>query len=425
MSRLNVDTTVGGNHQRYSFMETPLEMHPSPHRQDLSAPPPDLSAPQHPAVEELPKKRQRAWSYAPSEKEQQFQHQGIMPDYTNCPPLEQHPANYAPLARNQQEQHHTTAMSPQTYEIAPEHQQHAAQLYTQSYTQSYTNIPEQQTRSMSPQAYSNQSQINIPEQQQHHWHQQIGMNITTQYANVPEQYQHSTPLSPHSYASHPYASHPYATQPYTHIQEQQRDMETSTKQYASYPETPGSPPVSPGPLPLKVNHECPPQSDTVAIVPDENPLQSPKSPYFPPPTRVATSHAPQPDDLSAYHQPGQAIHPSQEGGGWSNGLPVLGLSEICNATEELRAKKEHNSHKITGLLATVQHTRTRKAYGIQGSIGSDCVRATCCTCCTLIQDEKEIQKREEYRTRAARERGAAMLLPYTTPGPMSYGPPPR
>ncbi|KAJ5177794.1 uncharacterized protein N7500_000493 [Penicillium coprophilum] len=451
MSRLNLDTTVGGN-ERYSFMETPLEMHPS-YQQNLSTPPAEPSAPPH--VEEPPKERQRAWSYAPSEKEQKFQNQGIIPDYANCPPIEQHPANYAPLVQNQQQQlqpQSITSMSPQTYAIAPE-RQYPAQLYTQSYTQSYPNIPDQ-SRPMTPRAYVNQSHTNIPEQQQHQWHQQIGIAIAPQYANVPQQ-QYSTPMSPHSYATHP-----YATQSYTHIQDQQRDKETSTQQYASYPETPSSPPpLSPGPLPLKVDPEAPARSETMPIVPDENPLQSPKSPYFPPPTRAKTSHTPQPDDLSAYHQPGQSMHPNQEvkGGGWSNGLCEFSSFGICclgmlcpcilyGRTQHrlsMKSRKEDPTNLLgyetcnascTGmgllcgcqwLLATIQHTRTRKAYGIQGSIMSDCVRATCCTCCTLIQDEKEIQKREEYRSRAARERGTTLLSPYTTPGPMSYSPPPR
>lgn len=90
-----------------------------------------------------------------------------------------------------------------------------------------------------------------------------------------------------------------------------------------------------------------------------------------------------------------------------------------------RSKKASLTVSIAGLLATIQHTRTRKAYGIEGDVCSDCVRATCCTCCTLIQDEKEIQKREERRGRAARERGATLLSPYAAPGPMCYGPPPK
>ena len=75
-------------------------------------------------------------------------------------------------------------------------------------------------------------------------------------------------------------------------------------------------------------------------------------------------------------------------------------------------------------MATIQHTRTRKAYGIQGEIMSDCVRATCCTCCTLIQDESEIRKREEDRAKATQATGAAFISPYSAPLPMTYGPAP-
>lgn len=75
-----------------------------------------------------------------------------------------------------------------------------------------------------------------------------------------------------------------------------------------------------------------------------------------------------------------------------------------------------------GLMATIQHRRTRKAYGIRGDIASDCVRATCCTCCTLIQDEKEIKKREEERANAARATGATLVSPYLAPPQMAYGP---
>lgn len=76
-------------------------------------------------------------------------------------------------------------------------------------------------------------------------------------------------------------------------------------------------------------------------------------------------------------------------------------------------------------MATIQHTRTRKAYGIQGDGGSDCIRATCCTCCTLIQDETEIKKREEDRARVAAAQGATLASPYIPPAQMSYPPPPR
>ncbi|KAJ5121471.1 uncharacterized protein N7515_009432 [Penicillium bovifimosum] len=423
MSRLNLDTSIAGDrNQRYSFMETPLEMHPASHQRDFQSPPTaDPIAPQHSQVKEPQTQHQRAWSYAPSEKEQLYQDQGIIPD--NRPPLEEHPANYPPLAQLQQQQQQQQQQQnrPQLH--------HSASMPLQSYaTQIYTA-------------------------QQHRWPQNIGMTISPQYANAPEHQRHGTPMSPLSYTSHPYA------QSQTNIQEQQRSTQMSPMSHQNfmYTDPPSSPPGSPGPLPLKVNPEAPSRSETVTIVPDANPLQSPTSPYFPPPTRAATSHDPPSNDLSAYHQPGQSLHPNQEvkGGGWSNGLCEFSNFGICclglicpcilyGRTQHrlsMKSKREDPTNMLgyetcngsctamgllcgcQWLLATVQHTRTRKAYGIQGSIASDCVRASCCTCCTLIQDEKEIQKREEYRARAARERGATLLSPYTTPGQMSYGPP--
>ncbi|KAL2865145.1 DUF614 domain protein [Aspergillus lucknowensis] len=217
------------------------------------------------------------------------------------------------------------------------------------------------------------------------------------------------------------------------------------------------PPNSPGPLPAKTDHKA--QGDehssylNLPIAPDANPLQSPKIPYFPPPATSSASQAPAGDT------PGRTSHPDQQviGGGWSHGLCscssigtcCLGLLCPCilyGRTQHrlsLRSRKEDPTNMLgyetcngsctamallcgcQWLLATIQHTRTRKAYDIQGSIASDCVRATCCTCCTLIQDEKEVRKREEERARASRASGAALVSPYLAPVPMSYGPPQR
>lgn len=344
MSRLNLDTTLGvDSSERYSFMETPLEMRPESNQQKLSSPPAaDLSAPsQHPQPEEPPKQRQRAWSYEPSEKEEKLQHQGFMPDYTNRPPLEQHPANYAPLVQAQQQQHqprlhHSASMPLQIYTDTPEQPQHG----TQGYTLSYTNLPEQQHHTMSPQSYTNQTYAILP--QQYQWNQQTGLPVSSQYANIAEQ-QPAIPRSPQSYScaniaeqqhaipmsqSHSHAKNSYATQPYTNIQ--QRSIQMSPLPDAMDTELPRSPPGSPGPLPLKVNPDASSRANTLEIAPDANPLQSPKSPYFPP-IKSATWHAPPPDDLSAHHQPGQTVHPNQEvkGGGWSNGLCELSSFGIC------------------------------------------------------------------------------------------------
>ncbi|KAF5858984.1 hypothetical protein ETB97_003527 [Aspergillus alliaceus] len=189
--------------------------------------------------------------------------------------------------------------------------------------------------------------------------------------------------------------HPANHAPFADAVPQQHDAVVPDYSYAV------PPPHSPGPLPTKTYPETPSQvarSHTVAIVPDTNPLQSPQLPYFPgPPTASGRSCTPLADDVAAYHRPGQISHPNQhvKGGTWSHGL---------------------------WLMATVQHRRTRKAYGIPGDIVSDCVRATCCTCCTLIQDENEIRKREEERASTARTTGAALVSPYFAPPQMSYGP---
>ncbi|KAJ5152221.1 hypothetical protein N7492_010516 [Penicillium capsulatum] len=367
MSRpLQLNTQMGQSHnQRYSFIETPLEMQSSVQQDIISRPAAsnESPAPQHPALEHpsqwheqrshdlglahqsiAPQDasfEQRAplegqpTQYIPSEKERELQAEGIIPTYSKYPPPEQHPANFAPFA----------------------------------------DAPTRQPTVQSPS--------------------------------------------------------------YSYIQ----------------------PPNSPGPLPAKMTINVPARSDTLSVAPDANPLSSPKSPQFPPTTTAATPHAPLVEDLRTYHQPGQIMHPNQEvrGGHWSHGLCecssigtcCLGLACPCilfGRTQHrlgMRSKKQDPTNMLghdtcngsctafallcgfQWLWATIQHTRTRKAYGIEGDIASDCVRATCCTCCTLIQDEKEIQKREEQRSRAALERGATLLSPYTAPGPLAYPPPPK
>ncbi|KAL4930922.1 DUF614 domain protein [Aspergillus undulatus] len=220
------------------------------------------------------------------------------------------------------------------------------------------------------------------------------------------------------------------------------------------------PPSSPGPLPIKTDpytqgHDYGRQRGPVA--PDANPLQSPSVLHFPPPVRAATAPpAPAAASFAPYHQPGQISHPNQQikGGGWSHGLcdcSSIGtccLGFLCPCTLygrtqhrlSMRSRKEDPTNMLgyetcngsctamallcgcQWLLATIQHTRIRKSYDIPGGIASDCVRATCCICCTLIQDEKEIRKREEERAIAVRAAGATLVSQYLAPAPMSYGP---
>lgn len=205
MSRsLHLDTHVGHN-RRYSFMETPLEMHSTaPFPESNSSPSvPAMSSPtQQPAIEPSNEQlEQTAHHFASNEKERHLQEEGIISTYSNYPPPDQHPAHYAP------------------------------------------------------------------------------------YAETP---QHLQPVQSPLYSYSPR----------------------------------GQPPNSPGPLPVKMDPEAPQRNETLSIAPDANPLQSPKLPYFPPPTAAPASQAPTVEDLSSYHQPGQIMHPNQEvqGGTWSHGL---------------------------------------------------------------------------------------------------------
>lgn len=221
--QLYLDTQIAQNQtKRYSFIETPLEMHAGSQLSGPSSPPPHLPLdssqvvqPQH-AIDQPPvspplvstqqhqqphqqQERVQSHQYIPSEKERHLQEEGIIPTYSRYPPPEQHPAFQAPFA------------------TSPEPQQ----------------------------------SIQIP-----------------QYATT-------------------------------------------------------NPPSSPRPLPLKLR-EPPKRSDTLSIEPDANPLQSPKTSYFPPPATPAlnSSQAPPAEDLSAFHNPGQIMHPNQEvqGGTWTHGL---------------------------------------------------------------------------------------------------------
>lgn len=214
-----------GHKQRYSFIETPLEMHASsqysetahaPPLPTTTSPVPQLFTTSQQGVQQEQTSHyvshEQPGPFSSAEKERQLQQVGIIPTCSKYPPIEQHPALYAPLADG-------------------------------------------------------------PQQQQ--------------------------------------------PQPVQSLQYPYSDS--------------GPPPGSPGPLPAKADPEAPSRTDTVAIAPDVNPLQSPKSPYFPPPTTTTPSQAPAADEWSSYHQPGQVIHPNQEvqGGTWSHGLCEFSKIGTC------------------------------------------------------------------------------------------------
>ncbi|KAJ5107219.1 hypothetical protein N7456_003894 [Penicillium angulare] len=397
------DAQSGQNHGcRYSYMESPVEDQGWPEQQAHAPTSPGpvpansgLHSPQRPyqyqqhhiAIEQsIPAQDQPTQIY-PNEKERHLQQEGIIPTYSKYPPPDQHPANFAPYAEPAQPQH-----------------------YIQPIIHSPIHSPIQ-----SPMQSSFQMPLGSPVYAQH----------VVQY---PYQYQH---------------------QEQYHHQEQQQQQQAYSQ-----------PPSSPGPLPVKQTLEIPARSNTMVVAPDENPLQSPKLPSFPPPTARDSPQAQSTEDSNTFHQPGQIMHPVQEvyGGGWSHGMCdcsnniwacFLGLICPCvlyGKTQyrlNRKSKQEDPTNMLgyetcngscTGmallcgcqcLLTTIQRRRTRKAYGIPGDTGSDCVRSTCCCCCTLIQNEKEIVKREDNRSRVALERGATLTSPYIAPAPMTFPPPPK
>ncbi|KAE8139914.1 DUF614 domain protein [Aspergillus pseudotamarii] len=275
--------------------------------------------------------------------------------------------------------------------------------------------------------------------------------------NEKAQYVRQEAVAPGNPGGPNYEEHPAISAPFADVVPQPVQQHDAVVPDYSYVVPP---PNSPGPLPAKTYPETPAQVariHTTTIAPDINPLQSPQVPYFPgPPTASGAPYTPLADDVAAYHRPGQVSHPNQHvvGGTWSHDMCdcsniwtcCLGIVCPCVLYGKTQYRLSQMSRKedptnmlghetcngsctamalLCGcqwLMATFQHRRTRKAYGIRGDIASDCVRATCCTCCTLIQDEKEIKKREEERANAARATGATLVSPYLTPPQMAYGP---
>jgi Cys-rich protein (TIGR01571 family) len=219
-------------------------------------------------------------------------------------------------------------------------------------------------------------------------------------------------------------------------------------------------PPSPGPIPNKADLASSQESSGVMrIAPDENPLTATALDQPQRNTRVTAQppHTPISGDPSYHnHYPGQAPDPIQQirGGTWKYGLCDCGDIGTCctglfcpcilygKTQYRLSQKSERKDptnmlgyETLNGscavfavlcgcnfILAAIQHTRVRKSYGILGSVGTDCVRGLCCSCCTLAQDEKEIKFREGNKTRFV---GRAMNNQYAPPGGMNYAPPPK
>ena len=77
---------------------------------------------------------------------------------------------------------------------------------------------------------------------------------------------------------------------------------------------------------------------------------------------------------------------------------------------------------FSGVYASIQRTRVRRLYDINGGITDDCAKCFCC-CCVLMQDEREVKGREERARRFAGPSSGAYVM--GRQGTMSYAPPPR
>ncbi|KAI9795709.1 MAG: hypothetical protein M1833_006878 [Piccolia ochrophora] len=148
------------------------------------------------------------------------------------------------------------------------------------------------------------------------------------------------------------------------------------------------------------------------------------------------------------HQPGQIAHPNMRLGvarEWTHSLCDVGDPAACcvglflpcvlyGRTQyrlERKAQKKDatdllgysacngacglmcavGSCGLAGLLTLLQRTRVRKSYDLPGAFGGDCLRAVCCTHCSLIQAEREVRAREEERTRHAGPSGGGGYAP--------------
>ncbi len=209
-------------------------------------------------------------------------------------------------------------------------------------------------------------------------------------------------------------------------------------------------PQSPGPIPIKI-HDAPPQ---FAAPPTSNSPPTQNSTAAPESKRVIYN----PDSLSGpnvgpeTHRPGQVSHPNAAiDPHWKSGLcepdTVCCLGIICPCMVygktmyrlSRRAQKQDPTDMLgyescngscalmffacgfQSLLAAIQRARIRKLYHLEGSFGTDCLKACCCCCCVVMQDEREVRDREELIRRHAGPATGA----YVAPVGMAYAPPPR
>ena len=203
-----------------------------------------------------------------------------------------------------------------------------------------------------------------------------------------------------------------------------------------------SPAPSSTPAPYPVQQQS--KEKPTVIAPDSNPRQPTYNPQS-----IAGPNGPA--TTFENHRPGQVLHPnSVVDPEWKHGLCEFDITCctglfcpcIVYGRTQYRLSRKAQKKDPTDLLgyetcngsctfmtlacgfqwifATIQRTRIRKMYHLNGSFGSDCLKSLCCCCCVIMQDEREVKEREELISNFAGPASA-----YVTPDGMRYAPPPR
>lgn len=152
--------------------------------------------------------------------------------------------------------------------------------------------------------------------------------------------------------------------------------------------------------------------------------QTPKTPHYTPGAAAGPN--------GGIHAPGQIGHPNQQHGtekyhhGLCDGFgdistcclgywcPCILYSRTYHRLKtvpnsNVNEFKSCNNHcgmfcllaPVSFILTTLQRSRIRENYRLEGSVANDCMKAYCCSCCTLIQDDREVALREDERRRFA------------------------
>lgn len=67
---------------------------------------------------------------------------------------------------------------------------------------------------------------------------------------------------------------------------------------------------------------------------------------------------------------------------------------------------------LSWVLMMMKRRDLREKFGIKGSVGEDCILSCCCPCCTLVQQEKELDAQaSRFQAASGYEAPAAMAYP--------------